>query len=561
MENPEGPECLWRKVQDRIFAVQRPNGNMISLHISVDIRRFPWIRKLAADYAFQFSSLAPFFSGNPSSPESWKAAIANAQAHPRPRAELSALVVKQLERRQAPAPARDAAARLADPQTVAVVTGQQAGLFGGPLYTLYKGLNAVQLAAKVSREHQVPAVAVFWVESEDHDWEEVASCSVLDADFRRHVITLPPPPGAGHTPIGMVTLGGEITTAIDQLAATLPQTEFTTSILEDLRRTYRPGVSMSDAFARWVDRLLGDLGLIVFDCSDNAAKPLASRIFAHEVTHPGRTWELAGEAGLRLTASGYHAQVEASAQASSALFRLNGARTAIAIAAGDAAGLEHDARTHPETFSPNVLLRPIVEDALFPTICYVSGPNELAYLAQLRQVYEHFGVPMPLFFPRASATILDSASARFLEKHDLPFEALQARDESALNRVLAASLPESVDLALAEAEDAIARKMAAIISAVPAVDATLEGAAKSTLGKMQHDLSALRGKIISAAKKRDDTLRRQFHRAQAQAFPDGIPQERALGGVALLNRYGPALVQRLVQELPLDLGQHWVLTL
>jgi len=176
-------------------------------------------------------------------------------------------------------------------------------------------------------------------------------------------------------------------------------------------------------------------------------------------------------------------------------------------------------------------------------------------------VYEHFGVPMPLMYPRSSATILDSASARFFEKHELPFEALQARDESALNRLLAASLPESVIRALNDADQVIEEKMAAIVGAVPAIDATLEGAAKSTLGKLQHDLAALRGKVISAAKKRDETLRRQFFRAQAQAFPDGIPQERALGSIALLNRYGPVLVQRLVQELPLDPGHHWLLTL
>jgi uncharacterized protein YllA (UPF0747 family) len=191
----------------------------------------------------------------------------------------------------------------------------------------------------------------------------------------------------------------------------------------------------------------------------------------------------------------------------------------------------------------------------------VSGPNELAYLGQLREVYGHFGVPMPLMYPRSTATILDSASVRFLEKHELPFEALQARDESALNRLLAASLPESVDRALNDADQVIQEKMAAVVASVPAIDATLEGAAKSTLGKLQHDLSTLRGKVISAAKKRDDTLRRQFSRAQAQAFPDGIPQERALGTIALLNRYGPALVERLVQELPLDPGHHWVLTI
>jgi bacillithiol synthase len=559
MENPEWPECLWRKVQDRIFAVQRSNGNIISLPISVDIRRLPGIRKLAADYAFEFSSLAPFFSGDPSSPASWITAIAGAQKYSRPLAELSSIITKQLERRNAPASSREAAARLSDPRTVAIVTGQQAGLFGGPLYTLYKAVTASKLAARVAADHQVPTVAVFWVESEDHDWDEIASCFVLDAESARRAITLPPPPGAGHTPIGLLTPGPRISTAIDELAAILPSTDFTASIVDDLRQAYRSDVNMADGFARWLERVLADLGIVVFDCSDRAAKPLVSGIFAQEVAHPGKTWQLAGEAGERLTASGYHVQVEAaSAEAGTALFRLNGSRTAIET--NDAQGLEHDARTRPETFSPNVLLRPIVEDALFPTVCYVSGPNELAYLAQLRRVYEHFGVPMPLFFPRASATILDSASARFLTKHDLPFEELQARDESALNRLLAASLPKSADEALKGADEAVSRTMAAVIQTVPAIDATLEGAAKSTLGKLQHDLATLRSKVISAAKKRDETLRRQFSHAQALAFPDGIPQERALGTVSLLNRYGPALVQRLVQDLPLDLGHHWVLT-
>lgn len=563
MENPERPERVRRKVQDRIFAVQRSNGNINSLHIPVDIRRFPWIKKLAADYAFQFSTLAPFFFGDPAARASWDAAIASARTHPRQRTELSALLATQLDRRHAPAAAREAAARLADPNTVAIVTGQQAGLFGGPLFTLYKGLTAVKLAAQISNDHGVPAVAVFWVEAEDHDWDEVASVSVLDSELQRRTITLPPPPGAGHSPIGTIAVGPEIAGAIDELASTLPQTEFTAELIADLRQAYAPGISLSDAFARVLDRTLGELGVIIFECSDRAAKPLASTIFAHEVTHPGRTWSLAGEAGRQLAAAGYHTQVDASSQNGAALFRIDGSRSAVEAADAPAlVALMNDARTHPETFSPNVLLRPIVQDSLFPTVCYVSGPNELAYLAQLRRVYEHFGVPMPLFYPRSSATILDSASARFLERHDhLPFEALQARDESALNRLLAASLPESVDRALKDADEAIQEKMAAIVASVPAIDATLEGAAKSTLGKLQHDMAALRGKVISAAKKRDDTLRRQFHRAQAQAFPDGIPQERALSSVALLNRYGPALVQRLVQELPLDLGHHWVLTL
>jgi bacillithiol biosynthesis cysteine-adding enzyme BshC len=528
------------------------------LHISVDIRHFPGIRKLAADYAFQFSSLAPFFSGDPASPESWKAAIASAQRHPRAQHEVCALLQRQLDRRGAPSPARDAVSLLADPRAVAIVTGQQAGLFGGPLYTLYKALTAVKLAEKISRDHDVPAVAVFWTESEDHDWDEVAAASVLDGEFQRRTVTLPPQPGAGEAPIGRIALGEDITNVIDQLASYLPPTEFTDPLIERLRQAYRPGITVADAFARWLEHLLGDLGLVVFDCSDPASKPLVGPVFAKELQEPGRTWDLAGTAGQELAARGYHVQVEAPSGHGPALFRLNHTRAPIERAA--AADLVEEARTRPERFSPNVLLRPIVEDTLFPTVCYVSGPNELAYLAQLREVYAHFGVPMPLVYPRASATIVDSASARFLAKSEVPFLSLHAQDESALNKVLAAALPERVDRALKEADEAVARTMDEVIAAVPAVDPTLEGAARSTLGKLQHDLSTLHGKVIHAAKKKDETLRRQFHRAQAQSFPDGIPQERVIATVGLLNRYGPALVQRLAEELPLDMGHHWVLT-
>jgi bacillithiol biosynthesis cysteine-adding enzyme BshC len=528
-----------------------------SARIPVDIRRFPWIRKLAADYAFSFPSLAPFFSGDPAAPSSWTSAIARAQQHPRERSKMAEILHAQQSRRDAPPAARETAALLADPRTVAVITGQQAGLFGGPAYCLYKALTSMKLAEHIRQEHGCPVVPVFWVEAEDHDWAEVSSCSVLDGELHRRTVQLPPPEGAGHTPIGFIKLADTINAALEELAAALPATEFTTPLLDELRKAYQPGRGMAEAFARLMEGFLGHRGLVVFDGSDPAAKPLAGDVFLREVRHPGRTWQLAGDAGDRLVAGGYHAQVTASDADGAALFHLDGTRTA--IPKDQIAALESEVRTRPGSFSPNVLLRPIVEDTLFPTICYVSGPNELAYLAQLKKVYEHFGVPMPLLFPRLTATILDSASAKFLARHDLPLEALHARDEAVLNRLLAQSLPASVDQALQDAHAAVERSMAALIAAVPAIDPTLEGAAKSTLGKLQHDLTALQGKIISAAKKRDDTLRRQFLRAQMQAFPDGMPQERAIGAVSLLNRYGPAVIDRL-SDLPLDLGQHWVVT-
>jgi uncharacterized protein YllA (UPF0747 family) len=209
-----------------------------------------------------------------------------------------------------------------------------------------------------------------------------------------------------------------------------------------------------------------------------------------------------------------------------------------------------------------VLLRPLVQDTLFPTVCYVAGPNELAYLAQLRGIYQAFGVPMPLMQQRGSATLLDSNAMRLLSRHDdLVFESLRAQDEAALNALLKAHMPAAVETSLDEASRALVERMEALSKAVAQLDATLEAAARSTLGRMQDDLKKLQGKIIHAAKRKDETLRRQFKHAQAQAFPGGQPQEREVGFVYFLDKYGASLVDRLSEELPLDQGQHWVMTI
>ncbi|HYE85206.1 MAG TPA: bacillithiol biosynthesis cysteine-adding enzyme BshC, partial [Vicinamibacterales bacterium] len=483
--------------------------------------------------------------------------------------ELARVLAAQQQHRGAPAAARAAAERLADPSAVVIITGQQAGLFGGPLFTLLKAVTAMKLAENVSRAHNVPVVPVFWIDAEDHDWPEVQSCTVLDSESSPCTIALSDLPGAGHLPIGRLILDDTVHAALDALQASLPTTEFTASLLAGMRKSYVPGITMADAFGRWLETVLGPHGLVVYDSSDPAAKPLARSVFTHELAHPGKTAELASTAGQELVAAGYHAQVTPHDGAVS-MFYLNGGREGIRftgdrVTIGDRetslAALRQEAEHAPQHFSPNVLLRPIVQDTVFPTICYVAGPNELAYLGQLREVYAHFRVPMPLMYQRATATIADSASVRFLNKYQMPLEALQPQGEQVLNQLLQEQLPPTVEQALAAVEQVVEERMAAVASAVPQIDPTLEGTVKSTLGRMQHDLQTLHNKVIQAAKRRDETLRRQFHHAQTLTFPNGHPQEREIGFVWFSNRYGPALVDRLKEDLPLDMGQHWVLTI
>ncbi|PYR08873.1 MAG: bacillithiol biosynthesis cysteine-adding enzyme BshC [Acidobacteria bacterium] len=540
-----------------------------SVRIPVDVRRFPWIRRLAADYAYDFGAVAPFFSGDPSDRTAWADAIARSQAYERRRADIAAVIAGQQQRRNAPPRAREAGRLLADSRTVAIVTGQQAGLFGGPLFTLLKALTALKLANQVSRDHSVPVVAIFWIDAEDHDWEEIRSCTVFDADLTSRTVSLPPRPGAEPAPVATIKLDDAVVGVLDETERVLPPTAFREDLLAELRRSYAPGTGMADAFGQWLEQVLGGRGLVVYDSSDARSKPLVSSVFARELSMPGQTVKLASLAGSDLIARGYHAQVHPQDD-SAALFRIEGGRRAIRrqdgqFIVGDERfptdALLRQATERPTGFSPNVLLRPVVQDTIFPTICYVAGPNELAYLGQLRGVNQHFGVPMPLMYPRASATLLDSAAVRFLTKYRLPLEALQAQDEAALNELLRAQIPPVVEESFTVASQTIEQQMTRLVEAIPALDPTLEGAARSTLARMQHDLQTLHGKMIQAAKRRDETLRRQFIRARALAFPGGHAQERTIGFVSFLNQYGPALVERLDGELPLDLGRHWIVTI
>jgi bacillithiol biosynthesis cysteine-adding enzyme BshC len=535
--------------------------------LPVDIRRFPLIRRLAADYAFDYSLVADFFAGSPADADAWRDTISRASNHRRQRNAVVEVLHAQQRRRHAPAEALASAALLADPKSVAVVTGQQAGLFGGPLFTLLKALTALQIAERVRAEYQIPAVAVFWVDAEDHDWDEVKTCGVLDSGEALRSISLGALPGAYAGPVARVRLDDTVTTALSELQTTLPVTEFTPTLLADLRRCYNPGAGMAEAFSRWLEQVLGSRGLVVFDSADPAAKPLAADVFAREIEHAGRASRLATEAGAALASRGYHAQVTPQ-EASLALFHMNAGREPIkAISGGfqvgdtvlSTAALRERAQQHPAEFSPNVLLRPIVQDTIFPTVCYVAGPNELAYLGQLRRVYDAFDVPMPLIQQRATATIVDSNAMRFLSRHDVPLEALRAQDEAALNELLIAQLPASVEAAAQAASDTIGQRMDTLAREVPQIDPTLEGAARSTLSRMQDDLKKLHAKIVQAAKRKDETLRRQFHHARAQTFPGGHPQERQVGFVTFLNKYGPGLVDRLLEALPAEMGTHWVI--
>lgn len=481
--------------------------------------------------------------------------------------------MKQLTTRGAPDAALAAAEKLDNPTTVTIVAGQQAGLFGGPFFTLFKGLTAIAVAREVSEKYKVNAVPVFWVHAEDHDLEEISNCSVLTSDFEFETITIPHDASSSQ-PASTVRLNDSIVSTLNRLRELLPNTEFTDSVVNKLSNAYQPGRGMVEAFSLWMDTLLGPHGLVVFDASDAAVKSIARPLFQLELDTAGETSRLATESGSALIAKGYHAQVTSS-QHSTGLFFLNDGRQAIRLTTdkrtperefdigGKVLSLQQisaNLAKNPAIFSPNVLLRPIVQDKIFPTVATIAGPSELAYLGQLRQVYKHFDIPMPIIYPRTSATIVDQGTLRFMERYDVRFEMLQAQDDGVLNRLLSNLLPDEIDNTIEETKQAITDHLAAVSTGVAKVDPTLAGAVETTKQRMDRDLKKLGNKIIQAAKRRDETVQRQFRRARSQTFPNGGPQERTLNGIYFLNRYGLQVVDHVIKQLPLKIGQHGLIT-
>lgn len=537
---------------------------------TVTFDRLPWIRPLVPAVASGFDRVASLFVGDPSRPEAWQAVIDRLRDQTHERDAIATILQAQLTRRGAPTAAIGAAADLSRPDAVAVVTGQQAGLFGGPFYTLLKAVTTIQLARRTQERHGVPAVPIFWVDGDDHDWDEIRAAHVLDRDGAPVSVTAGDLPGAGRLPVSALTFDAGIDATIEGLAAALPSTEFTPDLLERLRTRFKAGVSPATAFACWLDDLLGSEGLVVFEPSDPAAKRLAASVFAGELADPCAVARLVRDAGQAMDALGHAPQIVPTDD-TVCLFRIDeNGRVPLKprdgqMAVGDRQvaldELRHEAETHPERFSPNVVLRPIVQDSIFPTVCYVAGPAELAYHAQLGPVYERFGVVRPLVVNRASATVLDGAAVRFLERSGLAFESLRGQDDTVLNRLLLDLMPAAVDTTFTDVRTWLDSLGPRLRDAAQQVDPTLAGAADTTVARIAETVKNLHGKILQAAKKKDETLRRQFVRTRALLFPEGHPQERHLNVAFFLNRYGPDLGSRLVDGLPVDTAGHLLLTL
>jgi bacillithiol biosynthesis cysteine-adding enzyme BshC len=462
---------------------------------------------------------------------------------------------------------------LRESDCVAVVSGQQAGLFSGPLYTIYKALAAVKLAGCLS-QRKTKAVPVFWMATEDHDFPEVAKAEFIGRDCKLANVEVSADLHKEGQPVGRVVIDSSIDAVLDQLLEALPSSEFTPDLEALLRDAWRSGRSYGEAFARLMTSLLGSYGLVLLDPLDSRLKALAAPLYAKAALQAHQIAGAIEARSRKLVEVGYHAQVTAS-ENSFPLFLHdeNGARHALtrdadgkystkqtdkAYAAEELSSL---ALAQPEKFSPNVTLRAVVQDYLLPTIAYYGGAAEIAYFAQTGEVYRLLGRPTTPILPRSSVTMIERHTGRVLERYGLGLADLFAGPETVIKRVVEEHLGAETARSFAKTEGAVNTELDELREQLRSVDPTLADALETGRRKIQYQLEGLRTRFHRAQMSRDEAAQRQLQRAFDQLYPNKALQERHINITSLLARHGRYVVEWIYNAISIGSNEHQIVYL
>jgi bacillithiol biosynthesis cysteine-adding enzyme BshC len=458
---------------------------------------------------------------------------------------------------------------------LAAVTGQQVGLFGGPLFSIFKALTAVKLAEQATTSG-VDCVPIFWLATEDHDLAEVNHVALASEQGVPELFAAESQAfesnAVDDAPVGTVKFGPEIESVVERAAALLGASEVTTW----LRRAYRPGETLGSAFASLFARLFADWGVILLDPADKDFHDLAKPLFQAAIERASELDEALLARGKALEAAGFHQQVKVTS-ATTLLFEVkNGVRTVVRrringtnggnggeYAVGEERITQGELLDRigkaPEKFNPNVLLRPVVQDYLLPTLVYTGGAAEVAYFAQVAVVYEKLLGRVTPILPRFSATLVEAKPQRILTRYQLGLPDLFLGPEKVREAIASRSLPSDLQTRFSEAYASVEQSMTALRESISRLDSTLVDTAQSSQESMAHQISRLQARVSRAEGLRNEVITRHADALSHALFPHKALQEREVAGVSFVARYGPELLANLYQMIHLDCNDHQVI--
>ncbi|HEX3354787.1 MAG TPA: bacillithiol biosynthesis cysteine-adding enzyme BshC [Terriglobales bacterium] len=536
-------------------------------------RQIPHTTRLFSDYLSWSPSVQPFYSRPPRFADWIKDETAAIRYDSDRRQRVAAILQRQNQSWGGSAKTLENIERLRGGAS-AVVTGQQVGLFGGPFFSLFKALSTLKLAREATAAG-CDSVPVFWLATTDHDLEEIRHVSILGPDGTLQNLATSTQ-GIPDAPVGTVTFGPEIEEVVEAAAASLGGSSSGDSeITGFLREAYRPGQNFGNAFARLFSRLFADWGVVLLDASDPELHQIAQPIYQAAIEHAAALDDALLARGRELEAAGYHQQVKVT-PSSTLLFTLrDGARIAIHRRSNGAgapdflvadekislADMQRQIASEPQRFNPNVLLRPVVQDYLLPTLAYVGGAAEVAYFGQAAVVYQALLGRVTPILPRFSATVVEAKPQSLLERYGLAVSDVFNSAEGLRERLAKQALPAELQSAFDQAESSLEKSLVAIKHSLERLDKTLVEAAGNAGSKMRHQLEQLRSRAARAELRQSELLSRHAELLSNALYPNKVLQERDIAGVYFVLRYGPELLQDLYDTIHTDCLDHQIISL
>jgi bacillithiol biosynthesis cysteine-adding enzyme BshC len=541
---------------------------------AVEVERKPEL-SLFEDYLSDFNKLKSFYHFNPFS--DWDVAIQKRAGHKFERKKLADILAAQNKMWKAPPEVLENISKLTSPNCFAVVTGQQAGIFTGPLYTIYKIITAIKLSEWLSVEYpKYTFVPCFWLEVDDHDFKEINHLRFINKENELHRLELSETPGDELKPVYMRHINTEIEGWKAEINDQLFQTEFMDSVLEKFFDSYSGQLSYADAFATLVLKFFGNLGLVVLNPADPEIKKLGRPIYQKAVESPEKIQEQLKDRNAALTQSHLPAQILFQPE-QTLLFYTDEKDQRVRIDFDEKGDfllkygdkyrrLEHQKLVNiigesPERISPNVALRPLIQDSILPTAGYVAGPAEVAYFAQLSALYDYFGQTMPVIYPRHRITIVESKIRKIIEKLGIDFSDLFSHRSDFWEYFIQQKQGKDTFDKIGAIQSNIAAKLNELEKIVAEVDPTLINAIQKTAQRIDSGIEQIMGKIINAMKQGEAIEMNQVKRALLFIFPENNYQERVINIIYFLIKYGPDLISNLYNELPVDTRSHYLIYL
>jgi bacillithiol synthase len=499
-----------------------------------------------------------FYQGAPTMENLEKTALNRLKGLKFPRTEIASILRRQNESFGADRTTLSQIAELEENDSVAILTGQQVGLFGGPLYTIYKAITAINLAGRLKGKG-IRAVPIFWMDTEDHDLAEVSHCTVFAGvnaqaiDFRKILFGELIQPAV---PVGSIVFSESIQMAVGDFLSYLPDADWSSEIRSQLESTYKPGDTFANSFASLLSRIFSGAGLIFFDPQDLEAKRLSSFLFQKALQEADAIYSALVQRKHELEAAGFHAQVNILENSTVLFSSSDGQRRALerrnsgfGLKGSDQVfsteELLESAVLRPEEFSPNVLLRPVIQDFLFPTVAYVGGSSELAYFAQIETLYNLFGRPMPIIWPRNGFTLVNPEVGSKMDKLRIAvedcFKGKQFITDSAIRN---SGFSKASDL-VEELQKRLDQGLADMRPELHAFEPPLAQALETARRKIAHNVQLLKSRTVHLETTRNSSLSEEIDSILNHCFPNRNFQEREFSIHPFLARHGFSLLDAI----------------